>query len=74
MTCDPFVRIESAALEQVSGAGQRIASGAGGSDINQQLMLQLQQIGSSIKDLAGKQQQPDMMSQMLPMLMMMKQQ
>ena len=72
MTNDPFSTIAAAELANVTGAG-RVASGAGGSQINDQLTALLTKISSSIKDLASKNQQPDQMSQMLPMLMMMKQ-
>jgi hypothetical protein len=69
---NPFTTIDAATLGHVTG-GQAIASGAGGSQINDQLTAMLTQISSSIKDLAAKGQQPDPMSQMLPMMMMMKQ-
>jgi hypothetical protein len=73
MTNDAFSSIPAAALADVTGAG-RVASGAGGSQINDQLTTMLQQISSSIKDLvASKSNQQDPMSQMLPMLLMMKQ-
>src|SRR4029077_16577159 len=74
MTNDPFFTICAARLAAGTGAGQRIASGAGGSQINDQLTTMLTQISSSIKDLAAsKNNQQDPMTAMLPMLMMMKQ-
>jgi hypothetical protein len=72
MKHDPFSNIDAATLAQVTGAG-RVASGAGGSQINDQLTTLLTKIASDVKDLAASKSQPDQMSQMLPMIMMMKQ-
>ena len=69
---DPFTSIAATELTTVSGGAARVASGSGGSDVNDQLMQMLTQIGNSIKDLASNNNGGmDQMSQMLMMMMMM---
>ena len=50
---DPFESIETEELTAVSGGAARVASVSGGTDINDQLMAMLTQIGDSIKSLAS---------------------
>jgi hypothetical protein len=69
---DPFVSIDTEALDTVSGGAARVASGGGSSDSNEKLTLLLTQIGDSIKDLARNNNGgQDQMTQMMMMMMMM---
>jgi len=68
-TQDPFQSIDSKQLTNVQGGASRVTSRSGGS--NDQLTAMLTQITSSIKDLAGQQNQGmDPMMMMMMMMMM----
>jgi hypothetical protein len=71
-TKDPFVSIDEANLETVSGGAARVASGGGSSSANDQLLTMLTSIGDSIKDLAkANSGGGDQMMMMMMMMMMM---
>ncbi|MGN6110792.1 MAG: hypothetical protein ACTHU0_37165 [Kofleriaceae bacterium] len=65
---DPFTPISAEDLETVGGGASRIASRVGGG--SDQLVQLLDQVTSSIKDLANQRSSSDPMQMMMMMLMM----